>query len=318
MAAYAVDVYLLFCILFPVQFEVGESSLPEAAELLPCAVFQHKIECLNEAVDAALVPEEAALEAMRFVQSLLGSSVWSKQLAFMEAASTCGTFARCPVDKRAVQSIVEDWSRSVWFIHQETELSHSPVFHLASDQHVIARDLMPVFCDRPSWPEENRRRQRGSVLGLTMFGAIQVFTLLNAAASIPSTRVNYVQNMGGVTLRPSSNILKQEMSGGKNHATSTKSTSPVQAEHDSEAFGTEAAKIRGAQKQTDAFRRNNRLLTHVTRHIDRPSPTRLRGWASFVTANTKSLSAFSASGHVSSEESAGLEAVLRAAREGAE
>lgn len=317
LAIFAVDIFVLFCCLFPTGMEVGKPALPLAAQTLPRLAHEANVTTINEVMERSLLSDNAATEAMQFVGALTDNEVvWSRQTAFIECVGKqLSDFDACPVDKTQIHGIIEDWCRSVWDMHQNTELDASPVFDLPSRDHVVARDLMVVYIDRPSFPDPRRQKQRGGLVGLPMFGFIQICTLLNAASTVTGTKVNWFRNEGGVTLRPSGFALKGEMNG---QVVSNKSISPVQSECDVEAFGTKTAKEDGARRQAAAFEANNLLLIHVTRHVHPPLPPqlRVRGASVNVNENLKNLNAMAASGHTSTEELEGIEAVENACKSG--
>lgn len=312
-AIYAVDIYVLFCCLFPTNFEVGKPVLPLAAQTLPRLVHKHQVSTVVELLEKQLVSDEAAADAMLFVAALTDDDeAWKIQTdVIRHVGGHISQFETCPVDKKETHSIIEAWARSVFDIHQKTTLQ-SPISDLGSRELVTARDLMPVFVDRPSWPDKRRQHQRGALLGIPMFGFIQVCTLLNAASTIDSTKVNWCRNEGGVSLRPSSCALKAEINGSK---VSNKSISPVQSECDVEAFGTKKAKEDGARRQAYASEQNNLLLVEVTRHIQSPtlSSIRGRGNSQTVHSHVRALNKLAAAGNVSEEEVRGLCEIANAA-----
>ena len=312
-AIYAVDIFVLFCCLFPFRFEVGNMVLPLAAEILPSVVHKHDVSNIHDALKKQLIGDEAAADAMLFIGALTDDDdAWKIQTDFINhVGGVLSEFETFPVDKKETHSIIEKWARSVWDVHQKTSLE-SPIFDLASRELVTARDLMSVFVDRPSWPDKRRQNQRGGLVGISMFGFVQVCTLLNAASTIESTRVNYCRNEGGVTLRPSSCALKAVINKSK---VSNKSISPVQSECDVEAFGTKKAKEDGARRQSIAFEQNNLLLVDITRYISAPSSAslRARGSCQTVHSNIRALNRLAAAGNVSEEEATGLRKIQIAA-----
>ena len=312
-AIYAVDIYVLFCCLFPTNFEVGKPVLPLAAQTLPRVVHKYNVATIFDLLEKQQIGDEAAADAMLFVAALTDDDeAWKIQTDFIHhVGNFLSQFETCPVDKKETNSKIEAWVRSVWDVHQKT-LLQSPISDLESRGLVTARDLMPVFVDRPSWPDKRRQHQRGGLVGLSMFGFIQICTLLNAASTIESTNVNYVRNEGGVTLRPSSCALKAEINGSK---VSNKSISPVQSECDVEAFGTKKAKGDGARRQAHSFEQNNLLLVDITRYISAPLVSSIfsRGSSKSVHSNIRALNKLAAAGNVSEEELNGLREIQIAA-----
>ena len=314
LASLVVDVFVLFCCLFPVSFDVGDIVIPVAAQMLPRLVHHHGVLTLKQALSESLLSKEDASEAMEFVFAITQDVVWARQAEFIACICALGgNYTTVLIeDRREVQEVLERWCKSVWHVHQALSLEESPIYSVADEAHVIARDLMPVFVDRPSWPERRRQKQRGALIGISGFGFIQICTLLNAASTIKGTRVSYARNEGGAVLRPSSFALKGEMTG---ENVSNKSISPVQSENDTEAYGTPTAKKQGAARQKRAFEANNILLLNVTRHVSPPLPKsiRIRGSRERLQENIHRINSFSASGQISSEELQGLHKLAEAA-----
>lgn len=150
--------------------------------------------------------------------------------------------------------------RSLWNVHGTGE--SSPFHCRGSPDAVTSGDILPVWIDRPSSADQRRQVQRGCPLGISFSSPCQILSLLTAASTIPTVKVQWCRNEGNVLLRATCSALKAVASESK---PSAKLTSPVSSDSDIEAFGTFGAKLKQARLQQIAWRNNNELLFELVR-----------------------------------------------------
>jgi len=262
-AVLAFDALILLNLCMPLSFHAGDFVILDAYAKAPSAAIRNQCKTL---VDVPNITIDEAKAATSYWLSLEGPT-WKATASFVTALHRrASTLKNTLTDLKEVAAEFESWARSLWHLHAGPAGSapppSSPLAGCISPERMHSRHVNCVFTERVG-TGHSVPLPRGALFGVANNSLNQVMCLLTGSF-LPGIEVQLARNEGNLMLRATCSALKKGELGAE---PSLKSTSPVNSEGDSEAFGTFEAKKRQALKQRVAWTKNNRILFDLTKHM---------------------------------------------------
>ena len=269
------DVCVLLTLLYPQTFAVGETMIPKFLERASKTCYSSKgATCASKVYNLTKhwLTGDADLKEVERFWSRVSGGAWDDLKAFVVAVDNdSGRFDLELEDYKRISLLNERFVRSSWYTHiaegETTPCARFPTHGCTSSNDIRPGDALGVYVDRPEELRQNRKRQRGAIVGVKVGALQQILTCLQASAmrgeGTLNIRVQVSLNEGGMLRRVSSCAL---------NANGRKAASPVGSENDYAAFGSFEAKKVQAERQQKAWLVNNEVVFEATRHISPPNP----------------------------------------------